>query len=92
MATVSELRKQASTLGVKNYTQYKKDELTAIIDNIICPKKEEVINKSQLLRNLIDELGVDATSGRLMFIMKEKHKVTMHRSFVLTVKNKYLNA
>lgn len=52
---------------------------------------EKVMSKSQLLRKEIRESlkkGLSIDSGRLMKVMEEKHGVTMHRSFIITVRNK----
>ena len=40
MTNVAELRKQASKLGIKNYTRYKKDELSIMVANILNQNKK----------------------------------------------------
>jgi len=87
----AQLRSFASEMKIKNYTQYKKAELLAILTKISQPK-EEVINKSELLRGLLDELGMDTSSGMLMLQMDSRYGITMHRSHILTVRGKYLSA
>jgi len=89
-ATVVELRKEASRLGIKNYTKFKKEELRGMISKLMNVKP---VSKSDLLRGVLKELnenGSDLGSGKLMNIMKDQG-VTMHRSFVITVRNEFIS-
>lgn len=52
--TVTELRKIASELNVKNYTKYKKPALLLIVQENI-PQEEEIANFDQFLAKLKDQ-------------------------------------
>lgn len=68
-----------------------------LIAKILTEQGDEVLitNKSDLLRKEIRKrarAGKDLNSGELMKFMKENHKISMSRQFIVNVRNRFLTA
>lgn len=99
--TSTQLRKAASELKVKGYAKFSKVDLQAIVIKQIKVQLKAVVSdskkpsKSSILRSEIVEMkaqGLNIDSGSLMKVMKEKFGLDMHRSFIITVRNKFKKA
>ena len=91
----TELRATASTLKVKNYAKFGKEQLQDLVIKAIKDANQPVktLSKSQILRQEIAEMSknkLSIDSGSLIARLKDKFGIVMHRSFVITVRNKHL--
>ena len=69
MATVTEIRKQASKLGIKNYTQYRKEVLEPMVMSLLAQQKEKEAKKNN------KQLKQGSQTAQIVEAFKARYKV-----------------